>query len=90
MLYNIFRLKKLDVRLVGNIGKPPLQEKKIKQNIVKNKTTSTSNPMFFALSSSQQGVSSLTINLILITSVTVLLALPTLFLLRSGKGKSAF
>ena len=46
--------------------------------------------MFFALSSSQLGVSSLTINLILITSVTVLLALPTLFLLRSGKGKSAF
>ena len=63
---------------------------KIKQNLVKNKTTSTSNPMFFALSSSQLGVSSLTINLILITSVTVLLALPTLFLLRSGKGKSAF
>ncbi len=46
--------------------------------------------MFFALSSSQLGVSSLTINLILITSVTVLLALPTLFLLRLGKGKSAF
>jgi len=46
--------------------------------------------MFFALSSSQLGVSSLTINLILIISVTVLLALPTLFLLRSGQGKSAF
>ena len=28
MLYNIFKLKKLDVRLVGNIGKSPLQEKK--------------------------------------------------------------
>ena len=65
-------------------------KKKIKQNKVNNKNTSTSNPMFFALSSSQLGVSSLTINLILITSVTVLLALPTLFLLRSGKGKSAF
>jgi len=64
--------------------------KKIKQNKVNNKTNSTSNPMFFALSPSQLGVSSLTINLILISSVTVLLALPTLFLLRSGKGKSAF
>ena len=28
MLYNIFKLQKLDVRLVGNIGKPPLKEKK--------------------------------------------------------------
>ena len=34
MLYNIFKLKKLDVRLVGNIGKPPLQEKKIKKNTI--------------------------------------------------------
>ena len=32
MLYNIFRSQKIDVRLVGNIGKPPLQEKKIKKN----------------------------------------------------------
>ena len=31
IIYNIFRSKKLDVRLVGNIGKPPLQEKKIKK-----------------------------------------------------------
>ena len=31
MLYNIFKLQKLDVRLVGNIGKPPLKEKKIKK-----------------------------------------------------------
>jgi len=68
----------------------PFTRNKFINNIVKNKTTSTSNLMFFALSSSQLGVSSLTINLILITSVTVLLALPTLFLLRSGKGKSAF
>ena len=34
MLYNIFRSQKIDVRLVGNIGKPPLQEKKIKKNTV--------------------------------------------------------
>ena len=34
MLYNIFKLKKLDVRLVGNIGKSPLQEKKIKKNTI--------------------------------------------------------
>ena len=34
ILYNIFRLKKLDVRLVGNIGQSPLQEKKIKQNTI--------------------------------------------------------
>ena len=34
ILYDIFRSKKLDVRLVGNIGKPPLQEKKIKQNTI--------------------------------------------------------
>ena len=31
MLYNIFKLKNLDVRLVGNIGKPPLKETKIKK-----------------------------------------------------------
>ena len=34
MLYNIFKLKKFDVRLVGNIGKPPLKEKKIKKNTI--------------------------------------------------------
>ena len=34
MLYDIFRSKKLDVRLVGNIGKPPLQEKKIKKKTI--------------------------------------------------------
>ena len=34
MLYNILRIKKKDVRLVGNIGKPPLQEKKIKKNTI--------------------------------------------------------
>jgi len=46
--------------------------------------------MIFALASSQLGVSSFTINLILITSVTILLGLPALFLFRSGQGKSAF
>ena len=46
--------------------------------------------MFFALASSQLGVSSLTINLALFTSIAILLGLPTLFLLRSGQGKSAF
>ena len=34
MLYNIFKLQKLDVRLVGNIGKPPLKEKKIKKKTI--------------------------------------------------------
>ena len=34
MLYNIFKLKNLDVRLVGNIGKPPLKEKNIKKNTI--------------------------------------------------------
>ncbi len=34
MLYDIFRSKKLDVRLVGNIGNSPLDEKKIKQNTI--------------------------------------------------------
>ena len=34
MLCNIFRSKKLDVRLVGNIGKPPLKEKKIKSDTI--------------------------------------------------------
>ena len=33
MLYNIFNLRNLDVRLVGNIGKPPLTETKIKKTI---------------------------------------------------------
>ena len=45
--------------------------------------------MNFALASSELGVSSLTINLILMTSVGVLLGLPTLFLFKSGQGKSA-
>mgnify|MGYP001164155293 FL=1 len=45
--------------------------------------------MNFALASSELGVSSLTINLILIISVSLLLGLPTFFLLRSGQGKSA-
>ena len=45
--------------------------------------------MIFALATSQLGVNSVTINLILIISVGILLGLPTLFLLRSGKGKSA-
>ena len=31
MLYNIFKLKNLDVRIVGNIGKPPLKEIKIEK-----------------------------------------------------------
>ena len=34
MLYNIFKSKKRDVRLVGNIGKPPLQEKKIRKSTI--------------------------------------------------------
>jgi len=46
--------------------------------------------MIFALASSELGVSSFTINLILIGSVATLLGLPTLYLLKSGQGKSAF
>ena len=34
MLHNIFKLRNLDVRLVGNIGKPPLTEKKIKKKTI--------------------------------------------------------
>ena len=34
MLYNIFKLKNLDVRIVGNIGKPPLKEIKIKKKTI--------------------------------------------------------
>jgi len=34
MLYNIFKSSKLDVRLVGNIGKPPLGETKIKKKTI--------------------------------------------------------
>ena len=34
MLHNIFNLRKLDVRLVGNIGKPPLTETKIKKKTI--------------------------------------------------------
>ena len=33
MLYNIFKSKKLDVRLVGNIGKSPLEETNIKKKL---------------------------------------------------------
>ena len=45
--------------------------------------------MNFALASSELGVSSLTINFILIISISILLGLPTFFLLKSGQGKSA-
>ena len=34
MLYNILKSKKIDVRLVGNIGKPPLKETKIKKKTI--------------------------------------------------------
>ena len=34
MLYNIFNLRNLDVRLVGNIGKSPLKETKIKKKTI--------------------------------------------------------
>ena len=68
----------------------PFTKNRSSKNIVKNKLNSASNSMIFALASSQLGVSSFTINLILITSVTILLGLPTLFLFRLGQGKSAF
>ena len=48
------------------------------------------NSMTFALAATELGVSSLTINLVLVTSIVVLLGLPTFFLLKSGQGKSAF
>ena len=34
MLYSIFKSKNLDVRLVGNIGNPPLSEKKIRKKTI--------------------------------------------------------
>ena len=46
--------------------------------------------MILALMSSELGVSSFTINLILLMAIVVLLALPTFFLFKSGQGKSAF
>ena len=46
--------------------------------------------MGFALAATELGVSSLTINLVLLTAMFVLLGLPTFFLLKSGEGKSAF
>ena len=45
--------------------------------------------MILALTSSELGVSSFTINLILLTAIVVLLALPTFFLFKSSQGKSA-
>ena len=45
--------------------------------------------MTFALAATELGVSSVTINLILISAIVVLLGLPTFFLLKSGQGKSA-
>ena len=45
--------------------------------------------MILALTSSELGVNSFTINLILLTAIIVLLALPTFFLFKSSKGKSA-
>tara|TARA_Y100001968_G_C19394320_1_gene737341 strand:- start:1119 stop:1268 length:150 start_codon:yes stop_codon:yes gene_type:complete len=44
----------------------------------------------FALSSSELGVSGFTINIVLLSSIFILLGLPTIFLIRQGKGKSAF
>ena len=46
--------------------------------------------MILALMSSELGVSSFTINLILLTALVVLLALPTFFLFKSGQDNSAF
>ena len=46
--------------------------------------------MFFSLLTSELGVSSFTINLILFASITILLGLPTFFLIKSGGDKSAF
>ena len=46
--------------------------------------------MTFALAATELGVSSSTINLVLLTSVVVLLGLPTSFLYKSAQGKSAF
>ena len=34
MLYDIFKLKKYDARLVGNIGRSPLEEKKIRKKTI--------------------------------------------------------
>ncbi len=45
--------------------------------------------MILALTSSELGVNSFTINLILFTAIVVLLTLPTFFLLKSSQGKSA-
>ena len=45
--------------------------------------------MILALTSSELGVNSFTINLILFTAILVLLALPTFFLFKSSQGKSA-
>ena len=45
--------------------------------------------MILALTSAELGVNSFTINLILLTAIGVLLALPTFFLFKSSQGKSA-
>ena len=45
--------------------------------------------MILALTSAELGVNSFTINLILLTAIVVLLALPTFFLFKSRQGKSA-
>ena len=45
--------------------------------------------MILALTSSELGVNSFTINLILFTAIVVLLTLPTFFLFKSSQGKSA-
>ena len=45
--------------------------------------------MILALTSSALGVNSFTINLILLTAIVVLLALPTFFLFKSSQSKSA-
>ncbi len=45
--------------------------------------------MVFGLATSELGISSFTINAILMTSIVILLGLPTLFLVKSGQGKSA-
>ena len=45
--------------------------------------------MILALTSSELGVNSFTIDLILLTAIVVLLALPTFFLFKSSQGKSA-
>jgi len=82
--------KKRRTAIKKNLILQPFNNFSFKEYLSDNCNLSIFNYMTFALAATELGVSSSTINLVLLTSVVVLLGLPTFFLFKSAQGKSAF